>query len=85
MDRHLPVVAIDDSLLCDGCGKSVEGDYYTDEEVCRTGDGPGFVICGEPECTSRFEASSREERKAHYTEQRTRNYALQQAQADCGT
>ena len=31
--------------LCDGCNKPVGTNYYTDDEVCGGGDGPGFFIC----------------------------------------
>lgn len=35
---------------CDACGKPVGTNYYTDEEVCGSSDGPGFLLCERVRC-----------------------------------
>jgi hypothetical protein len=58
------------SAACDGCGKPVGTNYFTDDEVCGGGDGPGFYLCERKRCAARREGMSVDERRALY--ERTR-------------
>jgi hypothetical protein len=61
------------SPACDGCGKPCGTAYYTDDEVCRGSDGPGFYLCDRKRCAAAREGKSAEERRVLYTTQRARN------------
>lgn len=58
---------------CDACGKPVGADYYTDDEVCGGGDGPGFYLCGRAACVRRRDMPSVDQRRALYETQRAAN------------
>lgn len=58
---------------CDGCGKPVGTDFMTDDEVCGSGDGPGFYRCERKRCIAKMDVMGIEERRAHYTAQRMKN------------
>jgi len=36
--------------LCDCCNKPVGTNYYTDDEVCKGSDDPGFYLCERKRC-----------------------------------
>jgi hypothetical protein len=58
--------------LCDACGKPIGGDYFTDDQACGTGDGPGFLLCGDDVCVLTRPKGLRARRK-FYARQRERN------------
>jgi len=58
--------------LCDACGVPIVGEHFTDEVVCRGGDGPGFFLCGMEACVANRPGGIRQ-RRAFYTRQRERN------------
>ena len=62
------------SPACDGCGKPVGTNYFTDEDVCGGGDGPGFYLCDRVRCCQRRDLDV-EGRRALYTAQRAINDA----------
>jgi len=62
----------DTQHLCDACGSPIVGEHFTDEEVCGTGDGPGFLLCDGEECKARRPKSIRA-RRQFYTFQRAHN------------
>lgn len=41
------------SAPCDGCGKPVGTNYFTDGEVCGGSDGPGFYLCERKRCITK--------------------------------
>lgn len=55
----------------DGCGKPVGTNYFTDDEVCGGGDGPGFYLCAR--CAKSREGMGIEERRAMYERTRRSN------------
>ena len=59
---------------CDGCGKPVTGEHYTDARVCGGTDGPGFYICHRKACGLRLlkiqTKGGIEALRAHYTKTR---------------
>lgn len=58
---------------CDGCGKPVGTNYFTDDEVCQGGDGPGFFLCERKRCPAvKLQTSDVETRRAHYTATRAK-------------
>ncbi len=68
------------STLCDCCSKSLgrlddPENHFTDDEVCGSGDGPGFYLCGRKECGKLYDGKSVEERRALFTSGRARNEA----------
>jgi hypothetical protein len=59
---------------CDFCGSAVGSNaYYTDDEVCQGGDGPGFILCGRKACVVGRDALSVSTRRELYTAQRALN------------
>ena len=52
---------------CDGCGKPVGTAYFTDDEVCGVGDGPGFYVCERKCCSKKLNGLDIEARRAVYT------------------
>lgn len=54
------------SAACDGCGKPVGTNYFTDGEVCGGSDGPGFYLCERKRCAAAREGLSIEARRALY-------------------
>jgi hypothetical protein len=58
------------SSLCDGCNKPVGTNYYSDEDVCGSGDGPGFYRCDRKRCAAKLEGLTVEQREAIYTSNR---------------
>lgn len=61
------------SESCDGCGKPVGTNYFTDDEVCGGGDGPGFYLCERAQCAKSREGLGIEERRALYERTRRSN------------
>jgi hypothetical protein len=59
------------SASCDGCGKPVGTNYYTDDEVCGAGDGPGFYLCDRKRCVAKRDLPV-EGRRALYTATRAK-------------
>jgi hypothetical protein len=59
------------STRCDGCGQPVGTAYFTDDEVCGSGDGPGFCLCERERCVKRREGLSVEDRRALYERMRS--------------
>jgi hypothetical protein len=57
---------------CDACGEPIIGEYFTDAQVCGTGDGPGFLLCGDEACVARRPKSIRA-RRQFYAHQRKHN------------
>lgn len=55
------------SARCDCCGRPVGSAYFTDDEVCGTGDGPGFYVCERKSCVKLRAGKTVEERRAIYT------------------
>ena len=39
---------------CDGCGKPVTGQHFTDDRVCGGTDGPGFFLCDRKRCVEQL-------------------------------
>lgn len=70
MDRDYASGRYTASPACDGCGKPVGAAYYTDEEVCGGGDGPGFFLCDRKRCVESREGISVEDRCALYEQTR---------------
>lgn len=64
---------------CDGCGKPIGTAYFTDEEVCGSTDGPGFLVCDRARCAKALEGLDVEQRRARYAKQRELNDALARA------
>ena len=63
-------------VTCDGCGRPIGGDeFYTDEEVCGGGDGPGFYLCQRKSCGQRHEGLPVGDRRVLFTAQRAENRA----------
>jgi hypothetical protein len=60
------------SPACDGCGKPCGTNYFTDDEVCGSGDGPGFFLCDRARCCKKRDLDV-EGRRALYTAQRAIN------------
>ncbi len=60
------------SPKCDGCGKPVGTNYFTDDEVCGASDGPGFFLCDRKRCVAKRDLDI-EARRALYTAQRAIN------------
>jgi hypothetical protein len=60
--------------LCDACGDPIIGEHDTDDEVCGTGDGPGFLLCRVEDCVTRRPAMLRH-RRQFYARQRKANEA----------
>lgn len=58
------------SARCDACGKPVGTAYYTDDEVCGGGDGPGFYLCERKRCGEKLRGLTVDERRTVY--ERTR-------------
>jgi hypothetical protein len=56
---------------CDGCGKPIGTNYFTDSDICGGSDGPGFYICDRVRCAKRLEGLNVEQRRAVY--EATRN------------
>ena len=54
-------------VRCDACMKPIHGEQYTDDEVCGSTDGPGFLLCGRKRCIARRDALSVEMRRGLYT------------------
>jgi hypothetical protein len=69
-DRELDGGRFVKSPACDGCGKPVGTNYFTDEEVCGGGDGPGFYLCERTRCVKSREGMAVEERRALYERMR---------------
>lgn len=69
---------------CDGCGKPVGTGYFTDDEVCGGGDGPGFYLCERKRCVTRLQPLGVEDRRRLYTEQRTANERTAEAEDNGG-
>lgn len=65
---------------CDACGKPTGADFYTDEEVCGGGDGPGFYLCGRKACIAKRSALDVSAREILYTAQRERNDIMRERQ-----
>jgi hypothetical protein len=64
----------DQRIKCDGCGAPIQSDdHATDEDVCGSGDGPGFFLCGSAACGDRYCHMGAEERRAYFTKQRAAN------------
>jgi hypothetical protein len=60
--------------LCDCCGGTCkQSGYCSDEAVCGSGDGPGFMLCHRVRCGERIEGLDVEQRRDLYTRQRTEN------------
>lgn len=57
---------------CDACGKPVGTNYFTDDEVCGSSDGPGFYLCERKRCIKVRDNKTVEERRALYTAQRAK-------------
>ncbi len=57
---------------CDGCGKPVGTNYYTDEEVCGGTDGPGFYVCDRKRCVKALASLNVEQRRGVYENMRQR-------------
>jgi hypothetical protein len=51
---------------CDGCNKPVGTNYFSDEDVCGSGDGPGFYVCDRKRCAAKLEGLGVEQRRAVY-------------------
>ena len=62
----------DPKHLCDACGDPIIGEHDTDERVCGTGDGPGFLLCRDAECVEVRPKSLRQLRQ-FYARQRKLN------------
>lgn len=60
------------SPRCDGCGKPVGTNYFTDGDVCGDTDGPGFFLCERKRCIAKRDLDL-EGRRALYTAQRAVN------------
>jgi hypothetical protein len=60
------------SPACDGCGKPVGTNYYTDDAVCGGGDGPGFYVCDRKRCQAALSGLSADQRRAVYVATRER-------------
>lgn len=62
-------------MLCDGCGRSSNyPNHMTDDEVCCGSDGPGFLLCGQPDCAAQgWGDLPVNQRRKLYAAQRTRN------------
>ena len=58
--------------LCDACGDPIIGEHFTDEEVCGTGDGPGFLLCDGEECKA-LRPKGLRARRSFYAYQRKHN------------
>lgn len=61
---------------CDGCGKPVGTNYYTDNDVCGSTDGPGFYVCDRKRCVKSLEKLDVEGRRAVYVATRESIAAL---------
>jgi len=46
------------TAACDACGRPTGADYFTDDEVCGNGDGPGFRLCARSLCMARRDVLS---------------------------
>lgn len=55
------------SMPCDACGRPVGASYFTDDEVCGGGDGPGFYLCGRRPCAARYDGLDVEARRELFT------------------
>ncbi len=62
----------DSEHLCDACGDPIIGEHDTDEQVCGTGDGPGFLLCRDADCVDLSPTGLRHRRDL-YTRQRKAN------------
>ena len=64
---------------CDGCGKPITGQHFTDDRVCQGSDGPGFYLCHRKQCGLRLlkilTERGIEALRGHYTATRARNEA----------
>lgn len=73
------------SVACDACGRGVgslnddSSEWYTDNEVCGCGDGPGFYLCARASCRKRYAHMDVEERRVFFTLQREKNEAARKA------
>lgn len=74
-DRNRRTGKYTKSPSCDGCGKPVGTDYFTDDEVCQGSDGPGFFLCDRKECAKSLEGLPVAERRALYRSVRARAQA----------
>lgn len=57
---------------CDACGQPIHGAQTSDDEVCGSGDGPGFLLCERKRCEGK-RPESVEGRREMYTRQRAKN------------
>lgn len=62
---------------CDACGRSTGAAMVSDDEVCGSGDGPGFYLCDRLRCSQALEGITVDQRRAHYEAQRMKNKAAE--------